>query len=64
MAHREYTEYFKTLEEAQKWESKFHADNVIDQYITRTAYKSNDVVFRSNDGTTEPAYTVKWEKYT
>ena len=63
MAYREYTEYFKTLEQAQEWESKFRADNRIDYYITSSAYKSNSMVFRNPDDTTEPAYIVKWEKY-
>lgn len=60
MAHREYTEYFRTMEEAVEWEEKFRAEKDRDEHIMCGAHKSNSTVWQD---TQEPAYAVKWEKY-
>ena len=60
MAHREYVEYFRTMEKAKEWEDKFRDGKDRDEYIVVSASKSNSVIFTD---TQEPAYVVKWEKY-
>lgn len=60
MAHREYVEYFRTMEEAKDWENNFRALKDRDEHVVIPASKSNDMIYTD---TKEPAYYVKWERY-